>query len=223
MSYIAGHADGLGTVFVLPGRTEPALSSPSQSVVYCDGSQLLISSNGGPYVPLLVALSMSYNPFSAGVLSATTVQGAIDEIASMLPPVPADCSAFLDSITVIDSTIAAAQGQAALYRNRQTEIATIIADGGLTQAEIDVLNAESAALQVEIDAIAVQVAGLEVDRATATQQYQTCSGEIPNTGTTAARPVNPPTGFAYFDTDLGRPIWFKGSSSGWVDATGAPA
>lgn len=39
-----------------------------------------------------------------------------------------------------------------------------------------------------------------------------------NAGTTAARPVSVATGFMYFDTDLGKPIWYNGSA--WVDATG---
>ena len=38
-------------------------------------------------------------------------------------------------------------------------------------------------------------------------------------GTTANRPTARPTGFMYFDTTLGRPIWWNGAS--WVDATGA--
>lgn len=39
-------------------------------------------------------------------------------------------------------------------------------------------------------------------------------------GTTANRPTeNLWTGRTYFDTTLGKPIWYKGP--GWVDATGA--
>lgn len=37
-------------------------------------------------------------------------------------------------------------------------------------------------------------------------------------GDTDSRPEEPPTGFMYFDTDLGIPVWFDGSN--WVDATG---
>lgn len=37
-------------------------------------------------------------------------------------------------------------------------------------------------------------------------------------GTTANRPTSVPTGYMYFDTDLGKPIWWNGT--GWVDATG---
>lgn len=41
-------------------------------------------------------------------------------------------------------------------------------------------------------------------------------------GTTPSRPGGtPPTGFMYFDTTLGKPIWYDGS--GWVDANGTPA
>jgi hypothetical protein len=39
-------------------------------------------------------------------------------------------------------------------------------------------------------------------------------------GTTANRPSDPLQGTMYFDTTLGKPIWYKGSSV-WVDATGA--
>jgi hypothetical protein len=37
-------------------------------------------------------------------------------------------------------------------------------------------------------------------------------------GTTANRPGTPSTGQRYFDTDLGQPIWYDGSS--WIDANG---
>lgn len=38
-------------------------------------------------------------------------------------------------------------------------------------------------------------------------------------GTTAQRPITVSVGFTYFDTTLGKPIWWKGAV--WVDATGA--
>lgn len=37
-------------------------------------------------------------------------------------------------------------------------------------------------------------------------------------GNSSQRPVNPPVGMCYFDTALGKPIWFDGGL--WVDATG---
>ena len=42
----------------------------------------------------------------------------------------------------------------------------------------------------------------------------------PAYGATAQRPTAPGTGFQYFDTDLGYPIWYD--STQWVDATGTP-
>lgn len=44
---------------------------------------------------------------------------------------------------------------------------------------------------------------------------------IPDSGTTTLRPSSPPEGFCYYDTTLGKPIWWNGT--GWVDATGATA
>jgi hypothetical protein len=38
------------------------------------------------------------------------------------------------------------------------------------------------------------------------------------TGVTANRPANVETGYQYFDTTLGKPIYYNGTS--WVDATG---
>ncbi|WP_175502224.1 hypothetical protein [Cytobacillus oceanisediminis] len=38
-------------------------------------------------------------------------------------------------------------------------------------------------------------------------------------GTTANRPSVNEVGFQYFDTTLGKPIWYKGSGV-WVDAVG---
>lgn len=37
-------------------------------------------------------------------------------------------------------------------------------------------------------------------------------------GGTSERPSNVQTGFMYFDTTLGKPIWYSGSA--WVDAVG---
>lgn len=42
----------------------------------------------------------------------------------------------------------------------------------------------------------------------------------PVSGTTANRPTGVAVGQAYFDTTLGKPVWFKATST-WVDATGA--
>lgn len=43
----------------------------------------------------------------------------------------------------------------------------------------------------------------------------------PSSGSTVDRPVDLMTGQMYFDTNLGKPVWWTGSQ--WVDATGAPA
>lgn len=47
---------------------------------------------------------------------------------------------------------------------------------------------------------------------------------VPQSGTTAKRPVKLFVGQAYFDTSLGangKPIWVRKDGLGWVDATGA--
>lgn len=41
------------------------------------------------------------------------------------------------------------------------------------------------------------------------------------TGTTAQRPTIRPTGFAYFDTTVGRPVWWNGTSWRFADGTAA--
>jgi hypothetical protein len=38
-------------------------------------------------------------------------------------------------------------------------------------------------------------------------------------GSTSERPSSPPLGFSFYDTSLGKPIWWNGSS--WTDANGA--
>lgn len=49
--------------------------------------------------------------------------------------------------------------------------------------------------------------------------YNVCNA-LTMSGTTANRPtVGLWTGRMYFDTTLGKPIWYK--TAGWVDATGA--
>lgn len=45
---------------------------------------------------------------------------------------------------------------------------------------------------------------------------------VPDSGTTAARPTQKlVTGQFYFDTTIGKPIWWNGAVPHWVDATGA--
>lgn len=41
------------------------------------------------------------------------------------------------------------------------------------------------------------------------------------TGTTAQRPAVRPTGFAYFDTTVGRPVWWNGAAWRFADGTAA--
>ena len=43
-------------------------------------------------------------------------------------------------------------------------------------------------------------------------------GFVTENGATAGRPVGPNSGYNYFDTDLGIPIWYDGTN--WIDATG---
>lgn len=53
----------------------------------------------------------------------------------------------------------------------------------------------------------------------ASDGFVTLAAAVPLSGITSARPVTPATGTYYFDTTLGKPIWYSGT--GWVDATGA--
>ena len=43
---------------------------------------------------------------------------------------------------------------------------------------------------------------------------------LPTSGPTSLRPVNPPIGTQFFDTNLGIPCWM--GLSGWLDASGSP-
>lgn len=47
----------------------------------------------------------------------------------------------------------------------------------------------------------------------------TTKHEVWLSGATASRPATPTIGQRYFDTTLGKPVWFNGTN--WVDATGA--
>ena len=40
-------------------------------------------------------------------------------------------------------------------------------------------------------------------------------------GGTSSRPISPSTGQLYFDSDIGKPVWYNGTQ--WIDATGVPA
>ena len=57
------------------------------------------------YKNVLPANATSFDPFSAGVLSSQNVQGALDEIASRLPPPPSDCSSFSGQSAALADTI----------------------------------------------------------------------------------------------------------------------
>lgn len=46
----------------------------------------------------------------------------------------------------------------------------------------------------------------------------TTKHEVWLSGDTASRPATPTIGQRYFDTTLGKPVWFNGTN--WVDATG---
>jgi len=53
MSYIVGKSvDSLGGIVSMGGRTAPAVSPAAQARIFCDGTQLLSSVNGGPYAAL---------------------------------------------------------------------------------------------------------------------------------------------------------------------------
>lgn len=57
------------------------------------------------------------------------------------------------------------------------------------------------------------------DMATATSvAAAVATGTTPAFGTTGARPVAPATGYMYFDTTIGKPVWWSGSA--YVLATG---
>lgn len=53
----------------------------------------------------------------------------------------------------------------------------------------------------------------------ANNRIQALGGLATNSGTTASRPTSPFTAQSYYDTTLGKPIWYDGAN--WVDATGA--
>jgi hypothetical protein len=44
-------------------------------------------------------------------------------------------------------------------------------------------------------------------------------GYVGKDSASSSRPSSPYTGMCFFDTTLGKPIWWKGTA--WVDATGA--
>lgn len=56
------------------------------------------------------------------------------------------------------------------------------------------------------------------DQATSGGTILAASGEIPSRAT-SYRPVNPQTGQPFFDTTLGKPIWFRNTA--WVDSAGS--
>jgi polygalacturonase len=65
--------------------------------------------------------------------------------------------------------------------------------------------------------VEVTVVGLRFKDSSAANKYL----QFENWGTTAQRPTNRFTGMCYFDTTLGKPVFYLGSGSTWVDATGA--
>jgi hypothetical protein len=61
------------------------------------------------------------------------------------------------------------------------------------------------------------------------EMFQRIAGAFnnPEFGVTSSRPVAVPgfplvTGQVFFDTTLGKPIWYKAATAQWVDATGTP-
>lgn len=74
-----------------------------------------------------------------------------------------------------------------------------------------------------VGAIATNMQGVANGVATLGADAKVPAAQLPAPlfGDTSARPATPPIGTMFFDTTLGKPIWFK--SPGWVDATGAAA
>jgi hypothetical protein len=61
------------------------------------------------------------------------------------------------------------------------------------------------------------------------EMFQRIAGAFnnPDFGVTSSRPVAVPgfplvTGQTFFDTTLGKPIWYKAATAQWVDAAGSP-
>jgi hypothetical protein len=81
------------------------------------------------------------------------------------------------------------------------------------------LSGTSGDLFQRTDAAASSMAGLYVKVGTGTTGWR--PAQVVTSGTTASRPVISATGslgFAYFDTTLGKPVWWNGTV--WKDATG---
>ena len=111
------------------------------------------------------------------------------------------------------------------------------ATADMTGAEIKAAYEAEADTNAYTDAEKTKLAGIE-DNATAdmtaaeiktayesnndtnayTDAEKTVVAKVFQSGDTASRPASPVVGESYFDTDLGKPIWFDGTN--WVDATG---
>lgn len=80
----------------------------------------------------------------------------------------------------------------------------------------------SSALGVLTNTVSASSAGIVLDShvsqgAVLVRPFRTLGA----TGTTAQRPTVRPTGFAYFDTTVGRPVWWNGASWRFADGTAA--
>lgn len=83
-------------------------------------------------------------------------------------------------------------------------------------------------VQHEVDG-AYTISGNKITLATPLRAGDVVRAEIgtgwnPNSaslsGPTVNRPVNPNTGYMYFDTTLGKTVWYSGTGTTWVDANG---
>lgn len=84
------------------------------------------------------------------------------------------------------------------------------------KSAFDVSTAPAQTLQMDVSTLKYLLAN-------ASPSWGLCSVALDDVlaGATGSRPSNPATGMVYFDTTIGRPVWWSGVV--WVDGSGAPA
>ena len=134
MSYIVGkNVDGAGGIVSLGGRAAPALAPATQARIFCDGTQLLSSVNGGAYATLgggqstVDQINGNGSAITQGqVVYHTTAAGTVD-----LATAAADAPAARAFGVVVDASVdSTATGAIAIVGQRRI----LLFEAGLTLA-----------------------------------------------------------------------------------------
>lgn len=218
----------LGTVNQQSANTYTTQQTDNGALLYINNSTAFsLSLNSAVTAPFFL-FAMNVGP---GTVTATPTSGTINGGTNLsvaqgygiicffdgtnwecfvLPPVPKTFTAITNQfLRSYDQTTQQ-------FSSAQINFANL--SGSATSAQLPKATQVSYGAILAIPLVASQWVQYIDNTGTPQLAQPTSADVVPASGTTAARPTVHATGQPYFDTTLGKPIWWNGTN--WVDATG---